>query len=122
LNASPHVLNTSTEIVAEEIMHIYYWNFIEKELKWKIKDPWEVKGRKWRAWHIAELVPEYVLIEDKELKEYWLDKIDRSIGYPWIPELRKISDPIWNNKKSIKDFLIKLHRKCGCIPKMQNAE
>lgn len=103
-------------VIAEELLHLYYWKFLERKLKWKIRDPWELKGKKWRAWHLSELLPEYILIENENFSQFGWNKINRCHDYPWIPKLRKIADPIWKKSKELGTFLLTLHKICSCLP------
>ena len=99
-------------VIAEELLHIYYWDYMKK-LKYKIKDPWEIKGKKWNCWHISEIIPEYLLVNNPTFFKYGWNKIKRERGYPWIPAIKNISDPIWKKSESFREFIIKLHEKCG---------
>lgn len=103
-------------VLAEEILHLIYWELWQDLYKIKIHDIDEIfalEGPKWSCWHIAELIPEYLLIENTKFRKLNWNKDDRAKGYRWIPQLRKVLDPVWKDSKNIRDFIIKSHKKVG---------
>ncbi len=116
-------VETGSFILAEEILHLVYWQVWKDIYKKNISNIDEIfsigKG-KWSCWHIAEIIPEYLLVENSIFKKFGWKKQKRYLYYTWIPELRKILNPIWENKKDFRGFIIKTHEKLNCTPK--NAE
>ena len=109
-------LEFASIVLAEEILHLIYWELWEKIYKKDIQDIDEIfaiEGPRWSCWHIAEIMPEYLLIKNSKFKKFNWQKDNRTLGYPWIPKLRKILDPIWEKSKNIEDFIIKAHKKVG---------
>lgn len=101
-------------IVAEELLHHLYWDFWMKIFKWKgLFDPWAIKKGRWRVWHVSEVIPEYLLTENPLFKKFGWNKINRKSAYPWIAELRKISDPLWEKRKNFATFVKEIHEKLG---------
>ncbi len=95
-------------VIAEEIFHLYYWKICEKLFKIKLSmNPFDIKGKKWNAWHVSEVMPEYFLINNKKLKIF--NKIDRIISYPWLVEIKKDIGEIKSD--NFKDFIIKVHKR-----------
>lgn len=109
----------SAIVLAEEILHLIYWELWQeiynREIK-NIDEVFEIEGIKWSCWHVAEIIPEYILVQNNLFKRFNWDKDNRSRGYPWIPELKNTLDPIWKNSKDIKEFIIKAHKKLGINP------
>ena len=107
-------------ILAEEIVHLIYWN-LWKEIYQKdisdIDNIFSIKGDKYSCWHIAEIIPEYILVDNPSFNSFGWNKRKRYLGYPWIIELRKILDPLWENKKSFMDFVINAHKQLNIIIK-----
>lgn len=100
-------------ILAEEIVHLVYWNLwneIYKKDISNIDNIFSIKGDKYSCWHIAEIIPEYILVDNPSFKSFEWNKKKRYLGYPWITELRKILDPLWKDKKSFRDFVINAHK------------
>lgn len=104
-------------ILAEEILHLIYYDLWKKifNKKWNLKkiidELWHINNRK--IWKIGEIIPEYLLVQNPKFKIYGWDKIDRVKAYPWIKKFRKISDPLWENKKNFRDFIIRIHEVLG---------
>ncbi|MEW6408320.1 MAG: hypothetical protein AB1465_06565 [Patescibacteria group bacterium] len=105
-------------VIGEELFHIGYWDYFEKEFKIKIDDPYEVhlKNEKFSIWQISELLPEYYLKSPPFRKFHW-HKFNRISGYPWLEKIKKISDPLWKKNITFSAFVTRLHRKCKCYPK-----
>ena len=109
----------SSFILAEEILHLIYWQCWKRIYKRNISnidEIFSIKGKKWSCWHIAEIIPEYLLVNNPSFEKFGWDKRKRYLGYTWIPEIRKILDSLWDNKKDFKDFIIKAHIKLKCLP------
>jgi|TARA_B100001971_G_scaffold207554_1_gene227891 hypothetical protein len=109
----------SSIVLAEEIVHLIYWKLWQEIYNVKINnidEIFDIEGPKWSCWHIAELLPEYLLIENDKFKKFNWDKDNRCKGYPWIPKFKKILDPVWKESKNIKEFIIKSHKKIGIKP------
>ncbi len=106
-------------VLAEEILHLVYWELWQKIYKRKIKDIdeiFDIEGKKWSCWHIAEVLPEYILIQSKKFRKLNWHKDNRSKGYPWIPSLKRILDPLWKNSENVEEFIIEAHKKLGINP------
>ena len=103
-------------VLAEEISHIVYWNFLSDNLGIKKDDKiWESGKNGWSLWNISEAIPEYLFIDNKNFSKFGWNDLKRTYSYPWIPKIRKILDPLWNDRKDFKDFLIKAHKKLGLL-------
>lgn len=103
-------------VIAEEILHLIYWELWEKIYKIKIEnidETFNIQGPKWSCWHIAEIIPEYILVNNPKFEEFNWNKDNRTSGYTWIPKLKKILDPLWEESKDIRDFIIDTHKKVG---------
>lgn len=103
-------------VIAEEILHLIYWKLWQEIYNKKITNIDEIfglEGPEWSCWHIAEIMPEYLLINNPKFNEFRWNKDNRSSGYTWIPKLKKILDPIWNNSRNIGDFVINAHNRVG---------
>ncbi len=101
-------------ICSEELLHLHYWKIIKdlfKKRRNELTDKFYMK-----PWQISEVIPEYVLIDNKAFKEFGWNKWDRSRGYPWIPKIRKTLDPIWKKRKSFDEFVINAHKRLKCLP------
>jgi hypothetical protein len=104
-------------ILAEEILHLTYYDLWKKifNKKWNLKkiidELWYTNN--WKIWKMGEMIPEYLLVENSKFRVFGWDKIDRIKAYPWIKEFRKISDPLWKNKKDFRDFVIRIHDVLG---------
>jgi len=113
-------LEKGSFILAEEILHLIYWELWERIYNKNINENYEeifsIKRDKWSCWHIAEIIPEYLLVENEAFNKLGWNRRKRYLGYTWIPELRKILDPIWESKKNFRDFIIKTHLKLNCLP------
>ncbi len=112
-------VETGSFILAEEILHLVYWqvwkDIYKKDIS-NIDEIFSIGKGKWSCWHIAEIIPEYLLVENSVFKKFGWRKQKRYLYYTWIPELRKILNPIWKNKKDFRDFITKAHEKLGCSP------
>lgn len=107
-------LSEGSYIIAEELLHLLYWKTWKKIFGKKI-DKKIYEGKIWSAWHISEVMPEYLLLENPSFSKFnWNPKRERC--YFWIPKLRKILDPLWCNKKDFDTFLIEAHKVCRCLP------
>ena len=106
--------NVIAAICGEELLHLHYWKIINK--LFKVERMEFCRRFDMRPWQISEVIPEYVLFSNAAFKKFGWSKFDRSRGYPWIPGVRKILDKLWKNKKDFKDFVIKAHKKMGCLP------
>lgn len=104
-------------VIGEELFHLGYWDFFENLFKIKIDDPYNIhfKDEKFSIWHISESLPEYYLKSPLFKKFNW-HKFNRVSGYPWLPKIEEIINPIWKKKLTFQEFVIKTHRKCGCLP------
>ncbi len=106
-------------VLAEEILHLVYWELWKKIYRKKIKDIdeiFDIEGKKWSCWHVAEVLPEYILIQNKKFRKLNWHKDNRSRGYSWIPSLKKILDPVWKNSKNVEEFIIEAHKKLEINP------
>ncbi len=92
-------------ILAEELLHIHYWEVFKKTVK-NTKIPWRINKA---VWEISETIPEFILTDDLFKQFGWGKNLDRS--YPFIKERKEELQPIWDSKKSFKDFMIKSHEK-----------
>ncbi|PIN92711.1 hypothetical protein COU61_01300 [Candidatus Pacearchaeota archaeon CG10_big_fil_rev_8_21_14_0_10_35_13] len=101
-------------VMAEELLHLAYWKFWE-ELCGKRKEEfmWNSGIEGWNSWNISEAIPEYLLINNPTFKKYGWDKFKRTNSYPWLDKIRPLLDPLWKNKKSFKEFVIKSHKVLG---------
>lgn len=95
-------LDESVYIIAEEILHLVYWDIWRKTFK-NIPRPWLLRKENKKGisvWKISEVIPEYVFNM----------KSSRKRSYNWIPAVKKALDPLWKKRKNFKDFLLKAHR------------
>ncbi len=53
--------NMTSYVIAEEIFHLHYWDIFRKTIK-DVKIPWRLSKE---TWEISEVVPEFVLTDDK---------------------------------------------------------
>lgn len=115
-----------TFAVAEEIFHLAYWNFFEEVYGIKVDDLFDdlykshTNSEQFNFWQISELLPEYYLKLPVFAKFKW-NLFDRETGYPWIKKMKVLTDPLWENRISFRDFVTKLHLKCGCLPHINFA-
>lgn len=105
-------------VVAEEIFHLGYWDKWEQIFKIKVNDPDDIhcKGESFSVWHISELLPEYYL-KSPAFQFFNWHKFDRVRGYPWILKIKQLADPLWRANLNFNNFILSLHRTCGCFPK-----
>jgi|TARA_Y100000310_G_scaffold223427_1_gene225271 uncharacterized protein YggL (DUF469 family) len=103
-----------SSVVAEEILHLIYWKFwrnlFDKNLT--LNERFDIGNDEINGWSISEIIPDYLLIENKIFEQLSWSNIDRSKGYVWIKDLREKLDPLWSNKESFSDFVIKAHLLC----------
>lgn len=95
-------------VCAEEILHLHYWIIFK-----------EIFGKRFNSqdqWKISEVIPDYFLIENSAFKGFGWYKWQRNQSYPWLAEIRKVLDPLWQNRKSFRDFLIESHKALNCLP------
>lgn len=95
--------NMTSYVMAEEIFHLHYWDIFRKTIK-DVKVPWRLSKE---AWEISEVVPEFVLTNDKFRSFKWGKNLHRN--YYFINEWKEKLLPIWKNKKNFKEFMIKIH-------------
>lgn len=84
------------QIIAEELYHLHYWNYLENEFDLDVKKEW---GKK-KQWRLSEAVA-MLILEELGFKcggNYWDKKVNKLY---W--KLR----PFWENKESFKDFISK---------------
>lgn len=96
-------LDDSVYIIAEEVLHLVYWDIWKRTFDKNIEKPWLLNkdnDKGLSVWKISETIPEYIFNIDSS----------REKSYKWLPEVKKILDPLWKNRKSFKDFLIKAHK------------
>jgi len=114
------VLSEVSFILAEEIFHLIYYDIWKGVFNknWSLQEIVDRLWYKndWILWKIGEIAPQYILIENPVFKKFGWNKINRIKSYPWIIELKKISDPIWENKKNFADFIVKIHKAYNCLP------
>lgn len=101
--------------VAEEILHLVYWRFWKKifNKNLSLEERFDIGSKKINGWLISEIIPEYLLVKNKNFEKFGWNKIDRSKGYKWIRKLRKKIDPLWGEKKDFSEFVIKVHSLAG---------
>jgi len=104
-----------SSVVAEEILHLIYWKFWKNlfNKNMSLDERFDIGGGEVNGWSISEIIPDYLLIENKNFEQLGWDSIDRSKGYKWITDLRKKLDPLWLKKKDFSDFVVKAHSLCG---------
>jgi len=95
--------NRTSYVTAEEIFHLHYWNIFRQLIK-NVEIPWKLKKK---IWEISEVIPEFVLTDDKFKSFGWGKNLHRN--YLFIEQWKKKLLPIWKNKKDFKDFMIKVH-------------
>ena len=104
-----------SSIIAEEILHLIYWKFwrrlFDKDMA--LNERFDIGNADINGWSISEIIPDYLLIENKSFENLGWDTIDRSKGYSWIKKIRKKLDLLWLEKKDFGDFVIKSHSLCG---------
>lgn len=94
-------------IIGEELLHVHYVTILHKmpELANKQFD-------QFKEWQVSEVLPEFILLENKNLD--YLDKgpekiRDRSGPYPWLHNVKEQIKPVWENRKSFRDFVLKIY-------------
>lgn len=98
------------EVAMEELLHLHYWSIVKKVLNIKDVSTFNRETNR-MPWKISEVIPDYILVENPAFKSAGLfAKTNRSKGYPWIPEIRKIIDPLWKKRKSFEDFILIAHK------------
>ncbi|MCR4284652.1 MAG: hypothetical protein NUV97_01245 [archaeon] len=103
-------------VMAEELLHLVYWKFLEKLFgKEKTEFMWKSGKKKWNAWNISEVIPEYILINNPKFQKLGWRKFDRTTHYPWLDDLKEILNPLWEKKTSFKDFVIKSYKVLGVL-------
>jgi len=102
-------------IVAEEILHLIYWNFWKKtfNIEMSLDSRFNIGEGDVNGWSISETIPEYLLIENPRFRKLGWDKINRIEGYSWLTKVRKSLDPLWEKSKTFKEFIIEAHDLCG---------
>lgn len=110
-----------SSVVAEEILHLIYWNFWKNlfDKNMTLDECFDIGNDRVNGWSISEVIPDYLLIENKTFEHLCWNKIDRSKGYKWIKSLRKKLNPLWSEKKDFSDFVIRAHSLCGFKATMQ---
>lgn len=106
----------SAVVLAEEILHLIYWKLWQEIYNKKIDfidKIFDIGGPRWSCWHIAEVLPDYLLVKNNAFEKFNWHKDNRAIGYTWIPKIRKELDSVWKNSKDMKEFIIKSHKKLG---------
>lgn len=110
-----------SSVVAEEILHLIYWKFWKNlfNKNMSLDERFDIGNDKINGWSISEIIPDYLLIENKTFHQLgwnninrW-ENIDKSKRYKWIKDLRKKLDPLWLKKKDFSDFVFKAHSLCG---------
>lgn len=104
-------LDISSFVIAEEILHIIYWKYWKDIFGKEIEHPWLIERESKNGlstWKISETIPEYFF----DFK----NGSGREKSYPWIGEVKKILDPLWEKKKDFREFLIEAHKLCGFKP------
>ena len=91
-------------IIAEEILHLHYWDIYRKIVK-DVKCPWRDNER---VWEFSETIPEFVLTDNLFERFSWGKNLNRK--YLFIEKRKKELLPVWKDKKSFKDFMIKIHK------------
>jgi len=107
------LLSEISFIIAEEILHLIYFKYWRKifGLNINYNEIFDIGSDDYSAWHIAEILPEFLLVENPIFTKFGWGKINRAKkGYFWIPKIKEKLDPLWRNKKNFKDFLIKAHK------------
>lgn len=96
-------LKNSIYIMKEEIFHLIYWRFWRKIFHSKNKMPFAIKNEKkfFTTWKISELLPEYA---------FFLHAKNREKSFPWLFEVKNLTDSIFKNSENLKEFIIKLHK------------
>lgn len=106
------ILQDSTFVIGEEILHLIYFDYLRKIFNKNLSFE-EVYGwgsDEYSGWHLVELMPEYLLVENPSFKKFGWNKINREKeGYFWIPKIRKKTDKIYN-KKNFKKFIFEIHK------------
>lgn len=107
------LLSEISFIIAEEVLHLIYFKYWKKifNLNLTYDKIFDIGTDDYSAWHIAEIIPEFLLVQNSHFKKFGWGGIDRSKrGYFWIPKIKEKLGPLWKSKKNFKDFLIKAHR------------
>ena len=112
------LMSYASSTIGEEILHLIYWD-IWKEVfnkNLEFEDILRIEGKRWSTWHISEIIPDYILIQNKNFRRFGWNKIDRTKTYKWIGDFKKIADPLWEKRRNLKDFILSIHKTCGCLP------
>ncbi len=118
-NREKNLFSEATFIIAEEILHLLYFDYIRKLFgrNFSFEEIYDMGNDDYSGWHLAELMPEYLLVHNPVFKEFGWNKINREEqGYFWIIDLRKKIDPLFK-EKSFKDFIIEIHKPFSLKPK-----
>lgn len=118
-NKKKKLLSEATFTVAEEILHLLYFDYIRRIFgrEFSFDEIYDMGDDNYSGWHLAELMPEYLLVQNPLFEKFGWNKINREEqGYFWINEIRKKTDPIFKNK-NFKDFIVEIHKPFFLKPK-----
>lgn len=107
------LVEEATSIIAEEILHLLYFDYIRSVFNknFTFDEIFDLGDDNYSGWHLTEIIPEYLLFNNPVFEKFGWNKINREKqGYFWIPKIKKKLDPLWQKRKSFKDFLIKAHK------------
>ena len=105
------LIEESTFIIGEEILHLIYFDYIGKlfNKNFSFDEIYDLGNDEYSGWHLVELMPEYLLVQNPLFKKFGWNKINREKkGYFWISKIRKKIDRFYD-KKDFKKFIIKIH-------------
>lgn len=92
-------------IIGEELLHVHYIDILHHmpELASKNFD-------EYKEWQVSEVLPEFILLENEDLSYLEEGPIkNRYLYYPWISEVKEKIRSFWINRKSFKDFVLKVY-------------
>lgn len=110
-NEKGGLLVEATFTIAEEILHLLYFDYIRKifNKNFTFEEIYDLGNDNYSGWHLVELIPEYLLVGNPSFKKFGWNKIDRQKqGYFWISKIRKKTDLIFR-KNNFRDFIKKIY-------------
>lgn len=105
-------IETSTFVIGEEILHLIYFDYIRKifNKNFSFDEIYDLGNDEYSGWHLTELMPEYLLVQNLSFKKFGWNKMDREKeGYSWISRIREKTDKFYN-KKDFKNFILEIHK------------
>jgi hypothetical protein len=97
-------------VVAEELLHLHFWEIIKKlKIKMRYKDWKNFKENFY--WQLSECIP-CLIFSHSNIKLKL--KFGKYPGWKHIRKLFKKIKPLWEDRKSFRDFLLNSIKLCKC--------